>query len=226
MTRHSWLLAIVLAAFGATLAPILAQSGPGGTLPQIWTGVFSAAQAERGKTLVTAQCARCHGQNNPLAGDGFMLHWEGRDVAGLYRKIKETMPPGRGQTTLISDLDKLDAVAFILQQNGYPGGDAELKDDGDQLAGIRLVPREGVPRLRTGSLVQVLGCVAQGSATSFRLTNATDPVVTTLDDRDSAAAPAPASLGSGALDILDSFPSPAPNLGKRVLVKGLFIKNA
>jgi cytochrome c5 len=221
-----WLSAILLAVAGAGLASLRAQTDAGNGLPAIWTGIFSASQAERGKAVVSTRCTQCHGQNNPLTGDGFMLHWEGHDVGGLYRKIKETMPPGRTQIT-VSDHDKLDAVTFILQENGYPAGETDLSDDEQKLSAIRFVPRSGAPRMRTGSVVQILGCLSQGSGTSFRLTNATEPEATSLDDRDAPPAnPAQSSPGSGTVDLLDSFPSPAPHLGKKVMVKGFLIRNA
>jgi mono/diheme cytochrome c family protein len=224
MKRRLWLPGMVLFAVAAALAPLLAQPDP--NLPPIWTGIFSSTQAERGKTVVSARCAGCHGQNNPLSGDSFMLHWEGHDVAALYRKIKETMPPG-AQVTSVTDADKLDIVAFVLQQNGYPGGDAELPADEQRLSSVRFVPRSGVPRMRTGSVVQILGCLSQGGGTSFRLTSASEPEATSLDTRDATSAnPADGPLGSGTIDLLDSFPSPAPHLGKKVMVKGFLIKNA
>src|ERR1041384_1524382 len=78
-----WWSMAMLAGAGAALAPVFAQTDAR-DVPQIWSGIFSAAQAERGRALVSARCASCHARNNPLTGDAFMLHWEGHDVGGLY----------------------------------------------------------------------------------------------------------------------------------------------
>src|SRR5215510_6914922 len=104
---------------------IVAQSDPA-KAPLIWTGVFSDAQAERGKAVLSARCASCHGRNQPLSGDGFMLHWEGHDVGRLFQKIRDTMPP---RSVAVPEQEKLDAVAYILQENGYPSGTKDLSVD-------------------------------------------------------------------------------------------------
>ena len=50
----------------------------------IWDGVFSEAQATRGKALYSENCASCHGGEltggemaPPLAGGEFMAGWDG-----------------------------------------------------------------------------------------------------------------------------------------------------
>ena len=46
----------------------------------IWDGVYSAAQAERGRAVYEARCSRCHGNDlngvsgSALAGEGFVRH--------------------------------------------------------------------------------------------------------------------------------------------------------
>src|SRR3984893_16575423 len=80
----------------------------------IWDGLFSAEQAQRGKVVYQTHCSRCHGNDlngvngSALKGDVFMRRWEGQPVEGLFRKIRDTMPPQRGDT--IADGDKLDVV--------------------------------------------------------------------------------------------------------------------
>jgi cytochrome c len=94
--------------------------------PRIWQGVYSTAQAERGKTSFNSSCLRCHGdklQGNTapaLSGDRFFTTWGSEPIASLFAKIRDTMPPNFG--TSIDDQTKLDIVAYILQTNGYPGG--------------------------------------------------------------------------------------------------------
>ena len=93
----------------------------------VWDGVYTAAQAERGKAnFLSGRCGGCHqldlsGDRGPtLKGDAFLSHWENGPVNSLFKKISETMPPnGPNETT---DEAKIDIVAFLLQSNGFPAG--------------------------------------------------------------------------------------------------------
>jgi mono/diheme cytochrome c family protein len=92
----------------------------------IWNGVYTSAQAERGKAVVQSHCSECHhddlsgGEGPALAGSTFMIKWETHTIERLFHKIRDTMP-SVGNTD-VSDQEKLDSVAFILQQNGFPAG--------------------------------------------------------------------------------------------------------
>src|SRR5437868_13689551 len=59
----------------------------------VWDGVYTAAQAERGKQLYGRYCAGCHSDDlansrNPLAGDRFAEHWESLTLADLLRRMR------------------------------------------------------------------------------------------------------------------------------------------
>jgi PQQ-dependent dehydrogenase (methanol/ethanol family) len=95
------------------------------------SGFYTIAQADRGKDQYTLSCSNCHGDDlsgkepaTPLAGESFLLKWNGRSVGDLFNLIRSTMPqenPGH--------LDQgvyLDIVAYLLQANGYPQGMKEL----------------------------------------------------------------------------------------------------
>ena len=129
-------------------------------------GVYTAAQAERGKSnFLSGRCGGCHqldlsGDRGPaLKGDGFLSHWENGSVNALFKKISETMPPnGPNETT---DEAKIDIIAFLLQSNGFPVGKTELKLDADALEAIEIV-RKGVTAAAPNfALVQVVGCLTQ-----------------------------------------------------------------
>jgi mono/diheme cytochrome c family protein len=103
-----------------------------------WDGVFTAAQAERGKAnFLTGRCGGCHkldlsGDRGPaLKGDDFIAHWENGSIATLFDKIRETMPPNAPNET--TDDAKIDIVAYLLQQNGYPAGKSDLHADAESL---------------------------------------------------------------------------------------------
>ena len=77
--------ASVIALVVAGVAPAGAQ---GADEPSVWDGVYSEAQAERGRQLYEASCARCHGDDlsganaRPLAGESFIRDWGGLKLDG------------------------------------------------------------------------------------------------------------------------------------------------
>ncbi len=110
-------------------------------------GVYTAEQAERGKSGYEGVCARCHGVpltgsqgNGPtLKGAAFLAHWDRDTLGSLYVKIRDTMPQG-GPGTLTDEV-KLQILAYILQQNGFPGGKSELPGDLNALEEIGIQQR-------------------------------------------------------------------------------------
>lgn len=118
-----------------------AASGPldpaGGERPPSRTveeGVFSEAQAQAGRTVYDQRCALCHGAgfepaqgSPPVRGPAFLANWRGRTMADLYTLVRTTMPPGAAST--LSAEQHLNALAYILQANGFPAGDPLPGDD-------------------------------------------------------------------------------------------------
>ena len=196
-------------------------------------GSYTAAQAERGKTAYATHCVACHGTDDKggkapaLSGDLFWLHWETKTVEGLFHKIRDTMPRRAAdyEPAPVSENDKLDIVAYLLQRNGLPAGNRELAAD-PALAKLEIVPQAGPSPPRNGSMVQVIGCL-ESRESRWILANGTEPKKTTFatsaDERTAAASTMP---GSTTVELMSVFPSPAPHVGHRLLAKGLFIKNA
>jgi mono/diheme cytochrome c family protein len=150
--------------------------------PKIWTGVYSAAQAERGKTNFTGSCARCHladlsgGTGPSLKGERFITAWQDESLYRLFTKIRDTMPPNFGTT--LTEEAKLDVITYILQSNGFPAGSAELTLDQDNLESVQVVRKGTGTTLPNFSLVQVVGCLAPGPNDAWLLTNTSEPIVT------------------------------------------------
>lgn len=116
--RATWVLAVAL--FAA--ASLHAQT--------VRDGVYTTAQAARGKATYTLRCALCHGEmlegqaGPPLVGDIFLGPRDKQPVFELFDKIHATMPadaPGS-----LTPQEAVDIVAFILQENKFPAGPAEL----------------------------------------------------------------------------------------------------
>ena len=121
VTRSLLLLIPALIAAAAFTTNSLSAQGP---------GVYTAAQATAGKALFDTQCALCHGSqlegsSGPqLAGADFMGKWSGQSADDLRDFIQTQMPltaPGSLKPPQVLAL-----VAYILQKNKYPAGDAEL----------------------------------------------------------------------------------------------------
>lgn len=149
-------------------------------------GVYTTAQADRGKDLfLKGRCGGCHqldltGDRGPaLKGDSFLSHWENGPLNGLFKKISETMPPNAPNET--ADEAKIDIVAYVLQSNGFPAGSQELKLDAEALDSIDIVRKGVTAGAPNFSLVQVVGCLAQGPNNAWMLTKTSEPVVTRDD---------------------------------------------
>ena len=98
--------------------------------------LYSKEQATRGGELYVKYCEKCHTPEKvpegkkpgpPISGPKFLDNWADRTVGELFAIIRDTMPSD-GSVTLTQD-QVLDAVAHILQTNGFPDGPAPLKND-------------------------------------------------------------------------------------------------
>ena len=156
---NRWLTAVCLAAVAAFVlgggAAVETASGVGAALPaalqettgSTLDGVFTSAQARRGRRVYNQNCASCHGQGlrggemaPSLAGADFIVFWTELPVGVLFDRIKLTMPedgPGR-----LSDEEYTDVVAYMLDRSDYPSGDTELPADKAEMDKIMIVAAE------------------------------------------------------------------------------------
>ena len=231
MPTANWFpgVAFLIASTVALLAEVGAQQPNGRTGSTVWDGVYSPAQAERGKATYVRHCGRCHGEDlanprNPLAGERFAEHWEARTLADLFRRIRDTMPAGGVDT--VQEPEKLDTMAYVLQQNGFPEGRADLTTDADALAAIQITGKGGPAPPRTGTLVRAIGCLDPLDDREWQLTNATEPQRATLE---AASPPSPAAspsteAGSRTIVLLNPFPGPAAHRGHRMAATGFLVR--
>ena len=172
-------------------APIQAGGAGGKT---VWDDVYSADQAARGETEYQKACSSCHGAdlmgavpgaggsgggNAPiLANDLFIDRWRGDNLVALFTFIKGSMP--RRAETSLTDATKIDILAFILKENGFPAGTEELR--ADALARIQLVGKEGPKPLPSTTPVRTVGCLTRGAGDAWMLSEAPEPVRTHRPD--------------------------------------------
>jgi mono/diheme cytochrome c family protein len=218
-----------LAMCAGAFAPQVAAQG---AAPDIWSGIYTPAQAERGKATYSTACVRCHGTDlagttaPPLTGERFMATWGGESVDRLFVKIRDTMPPNFG--TILDDTEKLEVVAYILQTSGYPSGTRELRV-GRELAGIQILRKGEQAVVQNFSLVLTVGCLSRDADNAWVLTSTSEPAVTREDAPapDALAAAAATSLGTGTFRLHSVVPfSPDAHLGQKVEARGLVYRDA
>jgi len=106
-------------------------------------GIYTQAQANRGRELYGLQCARCHGDEARggneapgLTGEGFLAKWRSRSVGALFENVRATMPADRPGS--LSAAATADILAYVFAQNKLPAGTHELSDRSEALARIGL----------------------------------------------------------------------------------------
>jgi cytochrome c5 len=196
--------------------------------PRIWQGVYTTAQAERGKAVFNTTCLRCHGEDlagntaPALKGERFQSSWGGEMIEGLFTKVRDTMPPNFG--TILDDQVKLDIVTYILQTNGFPAGSTELTVGSTDVANTQILKKDEQASVQNFSLVQTVGCLATGPNNTWLLTRTAEPVATREDvpsERGLASA-ASRPLGTKTFRLVSVVPfKPESHAGQKVEARGL-----
>ena len=98
--------------------------------PNTTHGIYSEAQAARGRQVFEQICAECH-----LTADwtqsAFRERWEEASVFRLWYWIYERMPHGNPGSLTREQVT--DALSYIFQLNGLPPGPSELANDDDSI---------------------------------------------------------------------------------------------
>src|SRR4051812_48082161 len=186
-------LGLVLAAGWANVGGshvVHAQGGKG-----MFDGVFTAAQAARGKARFEQDCATCHRENltgasaPALKGAAFLKKWEFQGLNTLVSKVFDTMP--QGYATNVQEDIKVDIVSYILQQNDFPAGAVELTGDLDVLQEIQILSTPDAAQaagpIGNYSLVHAVGCLVAGPEHSWQIINAAEPARSTSPAASSGA---------------------------------------
>jgi len=108
----------------------------------VWDGVYTKAQAERGERSYQERCAACHGSQMQgieeaptLIQGAFVYNWDGMPVSILFQRLRETMPLDDPKGT--SRKIKADILAYIMSQNNFPEGQRPLPYQNSQLKRIQ-----------------------------------------------------------------------------------------
>lgn len=222
--RASLAAAGVIAFASADAAPAGAQSVDE---PSVWDGVYSEGQAERGRTLYEASCARCHGDDlsganaRPLAGESFIRDWGGLKLDGVLTRAR-TMPPGAAGS--LGETGYVDIIAYVLAVNEFPHGERELT--AARAGDVLVYGEDGPDAVPNFAMVQVVGCLSRDETTWF-VTGGSEPIRTRDPDAsagDILELTRAMRLGTNTFELMYVFPSPDPYEGHRVEAKGFLIR--
>ena len=124
-------------------AAMLAFSVAAAQTKNVWDGVYSDAQAGRGKKSYVTHCAACHNEGlqggdlaPELKGEDFLLRWNDKSMFEFVDRIQKTMPqdnPGG-----LMPQENADIVAYILQVNKMAAGSTDLPSDEAALKAITI----------------------------------------------------------------------------------------
>jgi mono/diheme cytochrome c family protein len=144
--RNAWSNKFGAVAVDQVTAILAGLAKPAGTRVSVWSGVYTAAQNERGEELQSGACAHCHGPRLNGAGQPdqppspaiaratFLRKWSGQTVAALFVYVRTKMPPDNPGS--LTDQQSIDAIAHMFAVSNMPAGDKELPPDPKALAGI------------------------------------------------------------------------------------------
>ena len=195
--------------------------------PSVWDGVYSTAQALRGKKLYEATCSRCHGEDlsganaRPLAGESFIRDWGGLKLDGVLTRAM-TMPPGAAGS--LGEAGYVDVIAYVLEVNEFPHGEAELT--AERAGDVLVYGADGPDAVPNFAMVQVVGCLARDDRT-WIVTDGSEPIRTRDPDAstgDVLALTEAMPLGTNTFELMYVFPDPDPYEGHRVEAKGFLIR--
>ena len=124
-------LAACIVVGGASTATAQARSEMRSTL----TGVFTDAQAARGKDIYIGTCRECH---TPASHTGVVFKnlWGGKRLSDLLDFMQEKMP--KNSPGSLTGEEYAAVTAYILLLNGLPSGADELPSDATAARRIRI----------------------------------------------------------------------------------------
>lgn len=99
------------------------------------SGVYTAAQAERGKKAFEAKCTACH-DTARFTGEIFFESWNNKTMKDIWDVASGTMPEDNPGS--LKQNEYADILAYFLELNAFPAGDAELMPGAAPMATIKI----------------------------------------------------------------------------------------
>jgi len=184
----------------------------------VWDGVYTEAQAERGKAAFGQSCSGCHALavdgKSPLVGEPFWKSFAQETVGDLLTYVSANMPNGAPGS--LNESTYRDIVALMLKSNGFPAGSADLRRDA--VGAVQILPKDGSTELPANALAHVVGCLSKTGA-DWVITKATTPERVAAPGGEDATRP----LGNRTMPLKFVITRLDPLAGSRVVVSGLLI---
>src|SRR5690242_365540 len=120
-----------LGAWGLML--ILASTLSAQEKKSVKSGVYTAAQADRGVALFKTNCASCHAPNR-FTDDLFYTSFAGKPLWEMFDVISDSMPEDNPGS--LKKEEYADVIAYLLKLNNFPAGETDLPIDKDALSAI------------------------------------------------------------------------------------------
>ena len=117
---------------GLTLAT--AGCAKGGNPHSTLSGVYTKEQATRGKTIYGSMCISCHAGMGNHTGPLFRNRWGGYGLQELFGYISDNMP--KNDPGSLKPEEYVAVIAYLLEMNGMPAGNAPLPVDTATLRAI------------------------------------------------------------------------------------------
>ena len=99
------------------------------------SGVYTQAQADRGKKVFEAKCTACH-DTARFTGDQFLDAWAGKPLKDVFDIASGTMPEDNPGS--LKQEEYADIMAYFLHLNGFATGDADLPASAAAMANIQI----------------------------------------------------------------------------------------
>lgn len=115
--------------------PAATQPAGGAATAAAPAGLFSQAQANRGRDSFRSMCTECHTAGE-FSDQTFKVKWSRRSVGDLYEFIHTAMPddaPG-----ILTEAQAIDLTTYILEMNGFEPGSRQMQADQAALDEISL----------------------------------------------------------------------------------------
>jgi hypothetical protein len=209
---------------------VSAMSLPQGLGRTVLDGAYTEEQAAAGGTEFAANCARCHEgvcpDGPPLVGPLFIERWREDNLGSLFKWVRTRMPRNAGGS--LSEKVYLNAIAFLLQENGYPSGAVELS--ASNAGEIQFIGKAGPKPLPGNAVVEVVGCLSKAPSGDWQLTNGSDPVRyrygtdATPDELKTAAATPPGKSTFELTNVEESGANSQSMTGHRVQIRGPLLR--
>ena len=115
-----------------TSAAVAAKQAPTKTTN---SGVYTTAQADRGKKVFSEKCTGCH-EPSRFSGETFHESWDNKPLKDIWDVASGTMPEDNPGS--LKQQEYADIIAYFLSLNEYPAGDAELQPGAAPMAAIKV----------------------------------------------------------------------------------------